>query len=110
MSVRRPEQGYKLLVSVESRNDEGRAWWSRKDTLAVCVTILSLRGERGPMDAEKGGEGVPLMFGCGKACVVRVGPLAIRCAVDWNRFGGRERMSFWRQLFMKRKRNLRCGS
>jgi hypothetical protein len=48
-------------------------------------------------------EEIPLVFGCGRACVRWVGGLGVSWAVDVSKSGGIERMgSGWKQRVLRR--------
>ncbi|EPE34502.1 hypothetical protein GLAREA_10196 [Glarea lozoyensis ATCC 20868] len=102
VTIRNLEFGYKLTVHIQKATTISNYSWWKKDIIAVFMTVASLK-EKGHGSEKVSIEEMPLIFGCGRACVRSIGRLGVSWAVDISESGGVERMgSGWKHSVLRR--------
>lgn len=93
-------QGYKTTVHVQEKPRVGCPAFCKMELLAVCVTVSAL----GAGDDKGEFAGQPLVFGCAKIAVLKIGGLGFKWVVDLRPDGTvKPRWTFKDLLGMKRR-------
>ncbi|RDL37919.1 uncharacterized protein BP5553_05352 [Venustampulla echinocandica] len=78
ISMRHPAEGYRTTVHVQEKPNIGCPVFCKMEILAVCVTVSALSGGKDKKEVV----GLPLVFGCAKVVVLKIGGLGLKWVVD----------------------------
>jgi hypothetical protein len=108
-SITLRKEAYKLTIHIQTTTPTPESSWWGKETIAVFLAITPLSEDHKGWNEKTGDEASPVIFGCGRACVRRFGPVSINWGVDISstgsliRLGSRLKNRLLRTLYQEKE-------